>query len=563
MSSVRVTGARARGPLGRGGARVFVALALAALCVQSCGDKKSLVLVSLTASPADANLTTVVLAVGSVAPKTFTHVSGLSGTPLVLGVYVPSSVTGNVLIVATASAGPSAECYQGSARASIASAGVTTDPVPLELMVSQSCPAPTGAAGSSGMGTAGAQGTAGNVGTAGAQGAAGTQGAAGAQGTAGSSIGTAGSMGTAGQDGGAGGTQGNAGTMGTAGQDGGTDAPPVLVDPPSLTKCTEYDHIVVPPPCIEGGVGDWRVSSIAFSPDGKLLLSAGEDSRIKVWKMSGAVPTAEGHELSTMGQGHMAFSADGKLFAVGSGGGQITVHNTTTWAVVSSPTGQTGDVTGVGFSPDGKQLFAADTDGILTVHNVGTDAPTKTVMLPNGAYALTISPVQTPTALWVGIGYGNGFADVLNFASATVTPAMALTITSDAGTDLAYSTLAGAFSPDGKTFAAGGEDGVTSFWAVPPGPSPRPVGTMITTMDTRGNPLAANGMTFSPDGRFLAQAVGTNFDGGRIGIWDATSRGARGSKVPTYYPLSVAFSPDGKIIAAGEVACGKIIICAD
>jgi hypothetical protein len=553
VSSARVNRARARGPSGHGGASVFAALALATLCVQSCGDKKSLVRVSLTATPADANLTTVVLTVGSVAPKTFTLMSGLSGTPVVFGVYVPSSVTGDVLVGAMARAGASAGCYEGSAHVMIASAGVTAD-APIELTVSRSCSGSTGAAGSgsSGMGTAGTMGAAG---TGGAQGAAGTQGAAGAQGTAGT-------MGTAGNDGGAGGTQGAAGTMGTAGHDGGTDAPPVLVDPPSLTKCTEYDHIVGT--CnTETGVGDWSVSSIAFSPDGKLLLSAGEDSRIKVWKMTGAVPTAEGHELSTMGQGYMAFSADGKFFAVGSGSGQITVHNTTTWAVVSSPTGQTGHVDGVGFSPDGTQLFAADTDGILTVHNVGTDAPTKTVKLPNGAYALTVSPVQTATALWVGVGYSNGFADLLNFAGATVTPTMALTITSDAGTDLANATLAGAFSPDGKTFAAGGEDGITSFWTVPPAASPRPVGATITTMDSRGNPLAANGMTFSPDGRFLAQAVGTSFDGGDVGIWDAAGRGARGSKVPTYYPLSVAFSPDGKIIAAGEVACGKIVICAD
>jgi hypothetical protein len=559
VSAARVNRALVRGPFGRGGAGVCAALALATLCVQGCGDKKSLVLVSLTASPADANLTTLVLTVGSVAPKTFTHVSGLSGTPLVVGVYVPSSVTGDVLVVAAASAGSSAECYQGSAHVSIASAGVTTEAVPIELTPSQSCPAPTGAAGSSGMGsagTSGAQGSAGSIGTAGAQGAAGTQGSAGAQGTAGT-------MGTAGQDGGAAGTQGTAGTMmGTAGQDGGTDAPPVLVDPPSLTKCTEYDHIV-DPPCKEGDPNDWRVSSVAFSPDGKLLLSAGEDSRVKVWTMNGAVPTAEGHVLSTSGQGYMAFSADGKLFAIGSGNGQLTVHNPTTWAVMSSPTGQTGHVEGVGFSPDGKQLFAADTDGILTVHNVGTDAPTKTVKLPVGAYALTVSPVQTSTALWVGVGYSNGFADLLNFASATVTPTMALTITSDAGTDLANATLAGTFSPDGKTFAAGGEDGITSFWTVPPPPSPRPVGTAITSMDANGNPLGSNGMTFSPDGRFFAQAVGTNFDGGDVGIWDATSRGARGTKVPTYYPLSVAFSPDGKSIAAGEVACGKIIICAD
>ena len=111
MRPTRVKCELARGPFGRGGAGIFAALALATLCLQSCGDKKSLVRVSLTANPVDASLTAVVITVANVAPKTFTLTRGLTDVAIEFGVYVPSSVTGDVLVKATASAGSSAGCY--------------------------------------------------------------------------------------------------------------------------------------------------------------------------------------------------------------------------------------------------------------------------------------------------------------------------------------------------------------------------------------------------------------------------------------------------------------------
>ena len=405
---------------------------------------------------------------------------------------------------------------------------------------------------------AGAGGAAGDAGNAGAGGNGGDMGNAGAGGNSGTG-GGGGTMGMAGA-GGMGGTgmagAGGMGGMTGAGGMGGTQ----VVNPPSLTKCTEYDHIVGM--CTEGGTGDWAVWSVAFSPDGKYLLTAAQDSRVKVWKMNGTVPVADGHEIATNGQAYIAFSPDGKRLAVGSKLGQFTIHDTATWAVVSTPQGLTGHIEGVGFSPDSTKVFAADTDKHLTMHTVGSDMPLKNVTLPDAAYTLAVSPAQTMGAI-VGVGYLSGFADVLNLASPTVTPTKALTISSDAGTSLAYATFSCTFSPDGKTFVAGSEDGLTSFFALPLGASPKPVGTVIKTTDSLANPLAVNGMMFAPDGRNIAMSVGTDFNGGRTGIWDASTHGAKGAKVPTYYPVSVAFSPDGKIVAAGEVACGKVLICAD
>jgi WD40 repeat protein len=541
---------------------VVAALALGGLAIQSCGSKKeSLVVVSLTASPANADLSTVTISVGGVS-KTFPiNPTGLDDfSPTLFGVYVPDSVTGlNLLVAATARVAGSPGCYTGeSTDTNIPSAGVTVN-TSIQLEPGKSCGGSSGAAGTgSGAGMAGAGGAAGDMGNAGAGGAAGDMGSAGAGGNGGTT-GMAGAGGMGGTTGMAG-AGGMGGTTGMAGA-GGTGGTGQVIPPPTLTKCTEYDHIVGT--CTEGGAGDWAVWSVAFSPDGKFLLTAAQDSRVKVWKMNGTVPVADGHEIATNGQAYIAFSADGKRLAVGSKLGQLTLHDTSTWAIIGSPTGLTGHIEGVGFSPDGTKIFAADTDKNLTMHAVGNDTPLRAVVLPDAAYSLSVSPVQTSSIMNVGVGYLSGFADVLNMAATTVTPTKSLTISSDAGTTLAYATFSTTFSPDGKTFVAGSEDGLTSFFALPLAAMPKPVGTVIKTTDAMANPLAVNGMMFAPDGRNIAMSVGTDFNGGRTGIWDAATHGTKGAKVPTYYPVSVAFSPDGKIVAAGEVACGKVLVCAD
>src|SRR5207253_1269166 len=69
------------------------------------------------------------------------------------------------------------------------------------------------------------------------------------------------------------------------------------------------------PPTLRGHTG-W-ISSLAFTPDGKLLASASADKTVKLW----AIP--DGRELATL-QGHedyvssVAMSPDGKVMATGS-----------------------------------------------------------------------------------------------------------------------------------------------------------------------------------------------------------------------------------------------------
>lgn len=66
------------------------------------------------------------------------------------------------------------------------------------------------------------------------------------------------------------------------------------------------------------------VKSVAISPDGKILISASEDGKIKIWnlKTGECLLTLGGHPF---GVKNVAVSPDGEFFATGGGDGTIKI----------------------------------------------------------------------------------------------------------------------------------------------------------------------------------------------------------------------------------------------
>ncbi len=112
------------------------------------------------------------------------------------------------------------------------------------------------------------------------------------------------------------------------------------------------------------------INAIAIDPTGERVAAGGLDKTIRVWKLGEKSGTLEAsliaHEDSIL---RLAWSPDGKTLISSSADGSIKILNAADLAEIGAIPAQPDWVYGLQFSPDGKRFAAGRFDGSLTFYN--------------------------------------------------------------------------------------------------------------------------------------------------------------------------------------------------
>src|ERR1035438_6430581 len=256
------------------------------------------------------------------------------------------------------------------------------------------------------------------------------------------------------------------------------------------------------------------VESVSLSPDHRVLAVAAADGTLRLWDVAHpGRPVPLGRPLVAAGRSPLyttAFSPGGRLLVAA--GAARTVQ---LWDVADPAhpvrlklalSGPASTVYSVAFSPSGDVLADGSADDPVRLWDVAGQGQAS----PIATQPIATQPIATLTG---AAGYVESVA----------------------------------FSPDGRTPAAGSADKTVRLWDVTDPRHPAPLGRPLT-----GPAALVTSVTFSPDGTMLA--AGSQDD--KAWLWNVTNpaRPVRAAALTgaTDWVNTVAFSPGGTMLAAGS-----------
>jgi len=277
-------------------------------------------------------------------------------------------------------------------------------------------------------------------------------------------------------------------------------------------------------------------ANIAISPNGKIAATGGINHSIILWNIEDRQPIGKpliGHRLIITS---MAFTPDGKTLASAGQDGTVILWDIESQEQISQLISSYRIINSIAFSPDGIILAVGGNDGLIYLWNIYTKniegtlisdnylIGPKVIFSPNGKIiATTSTSCSNATANTVCQ------SKVVLWDSTSLKPVAELSDEIGRLWDIS-------FSPDGKTFASGGEKGIV-LWDLSVGIfTPKLIDTeQVQSLD------------FSPDGKILA--TGNK----NIIFWDLNTQERIAQPLSGHSSsiTSLKFSPDGKKLLSG------------
>lgn len=287
-----------------------------------------------------------------------------------------------------------------------------------------------------------------------------------------------------------------------------------------------------------------RVHAVAFSPNDRLIAAGigwGTKGGARIWawpskRIVADITSNTGDDATVEA---IAFSPDGKQFAMADWGGNVTIWDTSTWRRLKTIAKNQKDTQTVSFSPDGSELLIAR-EGALIVVDVQNGAVQTLDDRPEGEY------------VEARFSSDNENIVVSDGKSTRLVNVKTKRVVKSWNVDNLFF---GKLSDDGRYLVSGGG---AMF-----GPK------LLRVMDLRADKTLADiegfrdglyGLAFAQSKRTFAVSGGGYGSGGFVSVWDTEAGKELGYVTYGDFPIqSIAYSRDDKLLAAGSKS-GSVVI---